>query len=1054
MFLTEKKLRKRIEELSKYRYREIIPLHSFCCTEDTSGLANPSLPLFMENAGTIGLEDRWKGRDKYLWLETTVSLPEDWRNKRAVGVFDFGMTGGGNNSGFESMLYIDGKPYQGVDSNHKEVFFGPEHFGSKIRLTFRLWSGLEGGGPGRDMEHTISMSRLAVLDEAADDLFYTADMMLSAAELAPESSPVRHDLIKALDRAFYLLDWESPGSGSFYDSVMWSCKSLCEALEQMPKQEKVTVSCIGHTHIDTAWLWRLKHTREKASRSFSSVLRLMKQFPEYYFLQTQPQIYEYIKEDFPEIYQEIRERAAEGRWEADGAMWVEADCNLTSGESLTRQLLMGRKFFLEEFGKEPEFLWLPDVFGYSWALPQILKKSGIEMFMTTKISWNQFNRLPHDTFWWKGMDGSQVLTHFITTPDPGQDKNTWGATYNGQLFPETVQGIWEKYRDKDVNRELLLSYGFGDGGGGVNRDMLERRRRLDRIPGLPNVKTSRARDYFNRLKESVKNTDSYVHTWDGELYLEYHRGTYTSQAFNKKTNRELEYLYRKAEWMAVMEGLLRKDFTYCRQEELTEGWKILLTHQFHDIIPGSSIQEVYEDSRENYRKAREIAEGITDSFYLCAKEEGEEPGEQQCFSVINPLGTDRDGMVWIEGPEVSAYSTREGAILEAQPEKGGSWVWVDHVPAMGARILCPAPKALHDFGTEQTFTVEELGENIRIETPFYRITVNGKGQIRELFDKENNRQVLPEGECANVFQVFEDKPLDYDAWDIDIFYQQKMEEVSKREGYEIKTGSLRMELKQLWQFGKSIIRQDMVLYARDRRIDFVTKVFYQERQRLLKTAFPVDVRSVNAVYDVQYGNVKRPNHWNTSWDMARFESVAHRWVDLSQRDYGVSLLNDCKYGHDIYGNVIRLTLLKGGIYPDVGADMGEHEFTYSLFPHKGDFVEGNTVPAAAGLNQPLEVYQGRVEIPGTGEGSMIRLEGGLVELDAVKKSEDGNSIVVRFHEYGGAGCRVKAIMGFPVKEAAECDLMERALEPFHETAGGEVGLEVRPYEIKTLLLKM
>lgn len=359
----------------------------------------------------------------------------------------------------------------------------------------------------------------------------------------------------------------------------------------MEKHSPVNVYCVGHTHIDMAWLWRLKYTHEKASRSFSTVLRMMEMFPEYIFLQTQPQIYEYIKEDFPEIFEEIRKRVKEGRWEADGGMWVEADCNLTSGESLTRQLLIGSRFLKEEFGKDVEYLWLPDVFGYSWALPQILKKSGIDVFMTTKISWNQFNRMPHDTFHWKGMDGTEVLTHFITTPESWNGPDSWFYTYNGLLTAKTVKGVWEAYSEKAMNKDLLISYGYGDGGGGVNRDLLEARRRIDKIPGLPNLKTSTAGDYFRKLKENVENTDQYVNTWDGELYLEYHRGTYTSQAYNKRMNRKMELLYRRAEWMTAMAAMGAGSLSLAAQEKLTKGWKMILTNQFHDIIPGSSIHE-------------------------------------------------------------------------------------------------------------------------------------------------------------------------------------------------------------------------------------------------------------------------------------------------------------------------------------------------------------------------------------------------------------------------------------------------------------------------------
>lgn len=1051
MLLTEEKIRKRIEELVQYRYRDVRMFHAFLISEDVSGIPNPPVPVFDQMEEKIYLKDRWKGRDKYLWLERKTELPKEWEAlsayQEAVGVFDFGRSGGGNNSGFEAMLYIDGVPFQAADSNHKEVFFKPEHFGREITLTFRLWSGLEGGGIPREVEHEIQTAFIGLLDKKTEDLYYLADTILRTVSILPESRIERHDLLIALDWAFKLLDWSEPGSTEFYASVSVADQYLNDRLAGMEKDKSVTVSCVGHTHIDTAWLWRLKHTREKASRSFASVLRLMELYPEYYFLQTQPQLYKYMKEDFPQIYEGIQKRVAEGRWEIDGAMWVEADCNLTSGESLTRQILLGRKFMKEEFGKEPEFLWLPDVFGYSWALPQILKKSGIEMFMTTKISWNQYNRMPHDTFWWRGIDGSEVLAHFLTTPALGQREENWRTTYTGELYPETVQGSWDRYREKDVNREILFAYGYGDGGGGVNRDLLERGRRLARIPGIPNVRTTTAGAYFNRLKERAKNTDEYVHTWDGELYLEYHRGTYTSQAYNKKANRKMEILYRKAEWMTAMEGLAEENLEYAHQEALTEGWHIILTHQFHDIIPGSSIHEVYEDSRENYRIAEEIAQKQIESFLSRALCE-----DQNCISILNQLGEDANGLVWIEGLKEGVLHNTDGTTVLVQREKNGAWVYVEKVPSMGVKYLY-LTETEREEADEIFFREEYKGNILKITSPFYRMELNEEGQIISLYDKEYGRQILEEGQKGNEFQLFEDKPLGNDAWDIDIFYSEKREVVgNKTERTIAEKGPLRMVIRQKWEFGHSVIEQDMILYTHDRRIDFKTKVDWQERHKLLKTAFPLDIRATEAVYDIQYGNVKRPTHRNTSWDMARFESVAHRWVDLSEYGYGVSLLNDCKYGHDIHDNVIRLTLLKGAVYPDYAADMGKHSFTYSLYPHKGDFVDGRTVNAAALLNQPLEVVNGMVNLPTNEKGYLIRLEGAYVELDAFKKSEDGQYLVLRFHEYAGARGKVSVTTGFAVKEFAESDLMERPIEEFRN--GDVITTYIRPYEIKTLLLRV
>ena len=1041
MFLTERKLDRRINEIREYSYREVSTLGEFAACEDKEKSINPQVPTQFEGWDKICVGDRWSGRDRYLWLHKEIQIPESWKGKRAVGIFDFGKTGAGNNSGFEAMCYINEKPYQGVDVNHKEVFFPEELYGKTFRLTFRLWSGLEGGGVPAPQEHMIKRADLAYLDEKVDDFYYLGAMVLDTVQNLADAEPVKYELRNALDQACKCIDWSYPGSEEFYESVHQADDLLNEKIDGMKKDSLVKVKCVGHTHIDMAWLWRLKHTHEKASRSFSTVLRMMEMFPEYIFLQTQPQLYAYIKEDFPEIYEEIKKRVQEGRWEVDGGMWVEADCNLTSGESLTRQILIGSKFIKDEFGKEVEYLWLPDVFGYSWALPQILKKSGIDMFMTTKISWNQYNRMPHDTFKWKGIDGSEVLTHFITTPEPWNEPGSWFYTYNGLLTAKTVKGVWDAYSEKEMNQELLISYGYGDGGGGVNRDLLERRRRIDKIPGLPSLETSTAGEFFRDLKETVKNTDRYVHTWDGELYLEYHRGTYTSQGYNKRMNRKMELLYRKAEWLTAMHAVQSKKLELAKQEKLTEGWKLILTNQFHDIIPGSSIHEVYEDSRKDYAKVEAIGTEVINDYFQDSLDEAKD-----VWTVYNDSGWNRDEIVAIPAAKAGKFVDGDGNVLETQCEKDVTYVQVKNVPAMGHRAVFFRGE---DQTGEETSVSPFKVNGRKIETPFYQMIINEQGQIEKLYDKEYGRNVLAPNERGNVLQMFEDKPLDNDAWDIDIYYQQKMREVTDLVKWEVKEcGSLRLVIGLMWKYMNTIIEQDMVLYAADRRIDFRTKVDFQERQQLLKAAFPVDIRTTYATYDIQYGNVRRPNHWNTSWDQARFESVGHRFADLSERNYGVALLNDCKYGYDVKGNLLRLSLLRSGKQPDHIQDVGEHVFTYSLLPHTGDIVSGGVVVSAHALNNPMLICEGKEEKT---EDTFMTIDNPQVEIDAVKKSEDGKYLVVRFHDYAGSSQKVTVKPNFCFRSWSEGDLRERRIG---EICGDdEVTMTLHPYEIKTVLFE-
>ena len=568
--------------------------------------------------------------------------------------------------------------------------------------------------------------------------------------------------------------------------------------------------------------------------------------------------------------------------------------------------------------------------------------------------------------------------------------------------------------------------------------MLEYRRRMDKIPGLPNLKMSTAGEYFRKLRDTVENTDQYVHTWDGELYLEYHRGTYTSQGYNKRMNRKMELRYRRAEWLTVMDALRKGDIRKARQEELTKGWKHILTDQFHDIIPGSSIHEVYEDSRGDYAYIEGIAREVEQEAYENVMEK-----KENTYTVINASGWTMDQLAAVPANADGIYKDLEGNELISQRGHGVDYVEVKAVPAMGTKTIIfeeadkDVPKA--------AFTVNGR----EIETPYYEITLNQYGQITRLFDKTYARNVMPEGLRGNVLQVFEDKPLDNDAWDIDIFYQDKMREITDLTVFEItEMGPLYMNIHMEWKYMNSDIRQDMVLYSSDRRIDFKTNVEYHEQHQLLKAAFPVDIRSTYGTYDVQYGNVRRPNHWNTSWDMAKFETVAHRWADLSERNYGVSILNDCKYGHDIKDNVLRISLLRAGTHPDYLQDQGEHTFTYSLLPHQGDFVDGKVVQEAFALNEPMQVVEGQSTLA---YDSFLSFDNAQVEVDAVKKSEDGKYIVIRFHEFAGSKQEVAVKTGFSWKAWAECDLRER---PVTEFTREEIRMTLHAYEIKTLLIEV
>jgi alpha-mannosidase len=1043
MYFTIEKIEKYLGELKQYIYKE---------TQD--------IPEFRYKEWDFGAEDRdayktnfddgnwekfltgstWGGYDKTAWFRTTVKIPKEWKNERLVLHFLVGPRDGGESTA-ESLLYVNGTPLQGIDVWHEEAWLPPEFLeNDEIQIAIKAWSGVL-----NPPEHRrFKVAGLVRTDVHTEKFFYLAHTLVNTVKVLDESDLRRTKMLQFLNESMLKVDFIKPGSEAFYQSIKEAYDFLQEKADQLGELEelKPLVTALGHSHIDMAWLWRLVHTREKASRTFSTVLHLMRQYPEYRYIHTSPQLYKYLKEDYPEIYAQVKEKIASGEWEITGGMWVEPDTNLPNGESLIRQIQFGKRFMKEEFGVETRVVWLPDVFGYSWALPQIMKKSGIDTFMTTKISWSQYNRFPFDTFNWRGIDGTEVLTHFITTPEPG----SWFYTYNGMVEPRSVKGIWDSYQQKEVNDELLLAFGWGDGGGGPTKEMIESAKVMKNLPGLPRVEMDKAEPYFERLRERVK--DKQLPVWDGELYLEYHRGTYTSQGFIKKANRKAEIVYHNAEWLSALSDHFTNKDNY-PHKTLNQGWEILLTNQFHDILPGSSIRQVYEDSRKDFQTVQAIGEGVLEE----AKGFIEQNIQTQSDSIVvyNSLSFKRDGLIEVPVSsavtEAAAIVDDEGNTLPAQfvQDENGKKVLLQtkEVPALGYKTFTLAERS----AVESSLSVKKD----YLENDFYQIRLNEKGQITSLFDKRLNREVLADGTRGNVLQTFEDKPMRFDAWDIDLYYQEKMREIDHLASVEVQeVGPVRGSLKLTWKFYDSVITQYLTIYKHSPRIDFRTHVNWQEKQTLLKVAFPVNVRSTKATYDIQFGNIERPTHWNTSWDQARFEVIGHKWVDLSEGNFGVSLLNDCKYGHDVKENVIRLTLIKSAIRPDETADQGEHEFTYSLVPHNGDWREGNIVKEAYSLNVPLfaaEVSANpKASLPETYQ--FAEIDNDNVMLETVKKSETDNAIVVRFYEYKQFRNETNVLFAKPIKKAVECNLIEEE-EKEADYQGQTLSFSVSPYEIKT-----
>lgn len=970
----------------------------------------------------------WYGPDEHYWFRAEYTVPKSMDGKTLylkvatqVDHWDYA-----KNPQF--LLFVNGQMTQGMDLNHQTVML---ERCAKEGETYTI--DLQGYTGVMFAELTFTMETVEV-DETINEIYYDIVVPLQGFSRMQEDDKVRKDLRTILNNTVNLLDLRTPYSEEFYQSIEEAHNYIQKALyEDMSGYEDVIASCIGHTHIDVAWLWTVAQTREKVARSFSTVLKYMDEYPEYKFMSSQPALYQFLKERYPETYEKIKERVKEGRWEPEGGMWVEADCNLTSGESLVRQFLYGKKFFKDEFGIDSRILWLPDVFGYSGALPQIMKKSGIKYFMTTKLAWNQINKVPYDTMMWRGIDGSEIFTHLITTLGVGQSEADFFTTYNGMLHPDAILGGWHRYQNKDINNDILIAFGYGDGGGGPTREMLETSKRMEKgIRGIPKVRQEFAGNYFEELEERVEGNKS-LPVWEGELYFEYHRGTYTSMGRNKRSNRRCEQLLMDAELLEVLTGTSEK-------EEMDKIWRTVLLNQFHDILPGSSIAEVYEVTKKEYAEIESrLAEMIAEKLNLLMD------GGQDKISVFNTLGFDRNDVVSLGDCHAAALTDESGKIYPVQETAQGAVAYITDIPAKGGKTL-----QLLDTVKEEASRIQ-ITEN-GIETPFYRISIDENGLFTSIYDKECDREVLKAGEKGNLLRMYEDKPMHYDCWDIDMYYSEKYWDAEKADKIQwTEEGPVRATLEIQRTISNSVIKQEIHFYADSRRIDFSTWVDWKEHQHLLKVHFPVNIHSDEATFEVQFGNLKRKIHGNTSWDEARFESCGQKWMDISEGHYGVSLLNDCKYGYSAKDSNIALTLIKSGIDPNKTADQEEHVFTYALYPHKEMWSAAGTVQEAYKLNQPAYATKG--ELKNTGK-SFISTDKDNIIIETVKPAENGDGMIVRLYDCENS--LTKATLTFAegmLESVEECNLMEEK-EADIEVCGNSFTVSVKPYEIKTYRVRL
>jgi len=980
--------------------------------------------------------DYWGKRQQNFILRNQFQIPTEWGNDKEVALYlPLGVAGDFSHP--EALVYIDGQPFASCDRHHQEILLPVKCFDGKVhQLAIAGWTGLLENDELRKLQ--LHQCALVQIDSPTRKLAALTRVAIRTVEQLSGDDPIRAKLLNALDAAFQVLDTRDPLGENFYASVSNTLDILNKGIKKAGVPLDVELFAAGHAHIDVAWLWTTDQSRQKAARTFHTALRMMEQHPGYHFSQSQPQLYDFVRQDHPGLFKEIQERVKEGRWEVLGGMWVEADTNLSGPESLVRQFLLGRRFFNEHFGKKSEslVLWLPDVFGYCANLPQLNKLAGLEYFFTVKLSWNQYNCIPFDTFWWQGLDGTRVLTHFSPTPEEG---NPVKSTYNAAATPEQVLSSYKYFKQKELSDlPLLMAYGYGDGGGGPTREMVENLEVMQSFPGLPRVTMGRVGDFFEKLKNNINKS---LPVWNGELYFELHRGTYTTQGRNKALNRRCEFLLHDAEFLAAWAKELKPDFPY-PYEELDKVWKSMCLNQFHDILPGSSIREVYQEAEQQYYQVVKTANEIKEvSLPVIAEKIG---GDGM---VINPTSFKQDNLAILPRGLQSGQRIEmmDGRIVPVQPT-GEISAFADfgELPPYSA-VPFQFVNGKQEKPKNQVKVQPDLLENERL-----RVELNTAGDITHIYDKTNQRETLPPGTIANQLQAFEDRPLEWDAWDVDIYYQDKVFYAQPAEVIEVVeegplVGCIHIKRRIL----NSWVNQWFSLERGGACLRFSIDIDWREKHILLKTAFPVNVLSPTATYEVQFGNVERPTHFNTSWEWARFEVPAQKWVDLSEGDYGVSLINDCKYGHDIHENVIRLSLLRSPTMPDPTTDQGRHTIRYSLLPHAGRWGE-LTQAAAYSLNDPFLIhYTDHPQKIKQSAINLVSVDSPNLVIETIKCAEDGKGIIVRLYE--SQRHRGDAVLKFaaPIKKATLANLLEETIGDL-PVSGNQVKFGYQPYQIISL----
>ncbi|XP_075753510.1 alpha-mannosidase 2C1 [Pelodiscus sinensis] len=947
------------------------------------------------------------------WFKVELSIPREWTGKEVHLLWE---------SDGEGMVWRDTQPVQGLTKEGEKTSYiltealketDPHSLTVYVEVAC---NGLFGAGKGSliappdpEKKFTLNQAELVVFHRDVYELLVDFEILVDMAKFLGEENQRSFQALYVANQMVNLLDVTDP-------ATFPAARQLASSIfSQKNGDSQHTIHAMGHCHIDSAWLWPYEESVRKCARSWVTVIRLMEKNPEFTFVCSQAQQFEWVRNRYPGLYAQIQDFAKEGRFIPVGGTWVEMDGNLPSGESMVRQFLLGQRFFQQQFGRLCSEFWLPDTFGYSAQLPQLMRGCGIRRFLTQKLSWSLVNTFPHSTFFWEGIDGSQVLTHF----PPG---NSYGL--QGQV--EEMLKTMNNNRDKgQVNHSTAL-FGFGDGGGGPTQKMLDRLTRMRDIDGLPRVQMSTPDQFFSVLEKE----EPQLCTWIGELFLELHNGTYTTQAQIKKENRECERILHDVEVLSSFALTQNSTFPY-PSSKLEHLWRLLLLNQFHDVLPGSCIQLVVEDALRYYAEIRHVGtllhEDALQSLFGKLLPTGPETAES--LLVLNTLPWERTEVISRTGEETLALVK---------------------VPSMGYSAVKDSLTPPHPVTV-----VKQADGSVTMENGVIAAHLDSMGRVISLCLVHSGRESVQDGHCANQFVIFDDIPLYWDAWDaMDYHLETRKPITSLLKPLEIVlAGGLRGSVKFSLQISeRSVITQEVILDAMCPYLRFLTQVDWNEAHRFLKVEFPLRVRSMNATYEIQFGHLQRPTHWNTSWDWARFEVWSHKWMDLSEHGFGVALLNDCKYGASVHRSVMTLSLLRAPKSPDATADIGHHQFTYAVMPHRGSFQEAGVIHCAYSLNYPLHTIP-VVSVP-CPAWSAFSVDSPAVVLETVKQAEDRlDSLVLRLYESYGSTVVTWLRTALPIKEAIDCDLLERP-DPSSHLPLGEHGLTLSftPFQVRSLLL--